>query len=89
MAYRNLKVSRAYRELLVAQRLVFDKDLGGRAAGLVETRKKFREQAHAQPEQMDELLQAAHDAADFLQHNVAQTERNEDGNYGEHSSLAR
>uniref|UniRef100_A0A7S3C375 Mitochondrial zinc maintenance protein 1, mitochondrial n=1 Tax=Haptolina ericina TaxID=156174 RepID=A0A7S3C375_9EUKA len=73
--------ARVYRELLAAQKLLFAEDAGGRAAALLETRKRFREHAEATPEQVPELLQAAHDAAGFLLHNVAQTKQNEAGNY--------
>ena len=81
--------ARVYRELLAAQKLLFAEDAGGRAAALLETRKRFREHAEATPEQVPELLQAAHDAAGFLLHNVAQTKQNEAGNYGERGGRTR
>ena len=49
--------ARAYRELLRAQRRLFDQDVASRSAALLETRAKFREHADANAEQVPALLQ--------------------------------
>ena len=73
----------AYRQLLVAQRNLFMNDLAGMMAARAETRRRFLEHASAPPEQVDSLVAEAIDAAGFIEENVAQTIRNERGNYGE------
>ena len=72
----------AYRQLLVAQRNLFMNDLAGMMAARAETRRRFLEHASAPPEQVDSLVAEAIDAAGFIEDNVAQTIRNERGNYG-------
>uniref|UniRef100_A0A7S0PZP1 Complex 1 LYR protein n=1 Tax=Coccolithus braarudii TaxID=221442 RepID=A0A7S0PZP1_9EUKA len=73
--------SRAYRELLKAQRVVFNQDFATLRAARIETRSQFMLNANAPVEKVPQLLQDASDAAHFMKANVAQTVRNDSGNY--------
>ena len=73
--------ARAFRHLLTSQRALFAQDLNTLQAARVETRAQFLRNADAPAEQVPALVQDAWDAADFLRENVAQTERNDRGNF--------
>mmetsp|Transcript_23052 Transcript_23052/g.73147 ORF Transcript_23052/g.73147 Transcript_23052/m.73147 type:complete len:98 (-) Transcript_23052:571-864(-) len=75
--------SRAYRELLRAQRQLFGEDARARAAAITETREQFALNADVRESEVASKVQDARDAAAFLRHNVAQTVRDDDsGNFG-------
>ena len=75
--------SRAYRELLKAQRELFGEDYRARVAARLETRTQFMQNAGASESDVPGMVQDARDAAVFLRHNVAQTVRNDEtGNFG-------
>jgi len=74
--------SRAYRELLAAQRQLFAEDSSSREAARLETRTNFVANANAPASQVPGMVQDARDAAVFIRHNVAQTVRNDSGNFG-------
>ena len=71
----------AYRALLKAQREVFAGDRLALAKARSETRMRFLEHAGASADAVPGLVHDAHEAAIFLQQNVAQTVLNERGNY--------
>mmetsp|Transcript_42992 Transcript_42992/g.140099 ORF Transcript_42992/g.140099 Transcript_42992/m.140099 type:complete len:137 (-) Transcript_42992:232-642(-) len=74
--------SRAYRELLRAQRQLFGEDARARAAAITETREQFALNADVRESEVASKVQDARDAAAFLRHNVAQTVRDDDsGNF--------
>lgn len=74
--------SRAYRELLKAQRELFGEDYRARVAARLETRTQFMQNAGASESDVPGMVQDARDAAVFLRHNVAQTVRNDEtGNF--------
>ena len=77
----SLTATRAYRELLKVQRSLFVGDLPALAAARLETRTQFLEHADAKPEEVPELIQDAYNTAGFLNENIAQTVRNDEGNY--------
>jgi hypothetical protein len=74
--------SLAYRELLKAQRQLFVADRKARVAARLETRTQFVQNAEAPASSVPGMVQDARDAAAFLRHNVAQTVRNDKGNFG-------
>lgn len=74
--------SLAYRELLKAQRQLFGADLRARDSARLETRTQFAQNAEAPASAVPGMVQDARDAAAFLRHNVAQTVRNDAGNFG-------
>ena len=74
--------SRAYRELLNAQRELFGVDKPSRAAAVLEARQQFLANAGVPSVELPGKLQDALDAAAFLRHNVAQTVQNDRGNFG-------
>uniref|UniRef100_A0A6U7F7B5 Mitochondrial zinc maintenance protein 1, mitochondrial n=1 Tax=Haptolina brevifila TaxID=156173 RepID=A0A6U7F7B5_9EUKA len=71
----------AYRELLKAQRSLFDRDPDARTAARDETRQHFLANAAVAPEEAAALAADALDTAGFLRQNVAQAELNDRGNY--------
>ena len=76
-----MSVTRAYRELLKVQRSLFSGDLPSLAAARLETRTQFLDHADAKPDEVPELVQDACNTAGFLNANIAQTVRNDEGNY--------
>eukprot|EP00322_Chrysochromulina_rotalis_P029797 CAMPEP_0115845374 /NCGR_PEP_ID=MMETSP0287-20121206/9320_1 /TAXON_ID=412157 /ORGANISM="Chrysochromulina rotalis, Strain UIO044" /LENGTH=141 /DNA_ID=CAMNT_0003299147 /DNA_START=22 /DNA_END=448 /DNA_ORIENTATION=- len=71
----------AYRELLKAQRVLFQSDESARIAARIETRQHFESNADVDPEEAANLAADAFDTAGFLRENVAQTVLNDRGNY--------
>ena len=80
MASQHTAVS-AYRALLKAQRQLFNADLPARAKARAETRMQFLENKSVSAADVPALVQEALDLSVFLKQNVAQTVRNERGNY--------
>ena len=78
---RSVSTVTAYRELLKAQRSLFQNDPPARIAARVETRQHFDANAGVSPEEAATLAADAYDTAGFLRENVAQGVLNERGNY--------
>lgn len=71
----------AYRALLKAQRGLFASDRVGRAAAHAETRTHFLANKDVPSKEAAALIADAHETAGFLRTNVAQSVRNDRGNY--------
>mmetsp|Transcript_16214 Transcript_16214/g.27006 ORF Transcript_16214/g.27006 Transcript_16214/m.27006 type:complete len:102 (-) Transcript_16214:218-523(-) len=73
--------AQAYRRLLVVQRQLFAQDVVNRQSARTQTREAFMMHATASADRIPALLKDANEAAEFLLRNVAQTVRNDQGNY--------
>ena len=81
MAASSSSAPAAYCLLLKAQRSLFKSDLAARAAARAETRSAFLANADVGSDLLEEKIRDAHEAAGFIEENVAQAVLNDRGNY--------